>query len=218
MTTKQTARKTPPTKHGQADASVSQRNQALKEIMGQFERFVELAPPGKIPTAREIPEGLLVTFVRPNKPKAVSKTARSKTEPSLESLMADAEARGTRRVLEVLAGDDMLNLEEAEAVSEISRKTLNTRRQAGILIGLAKPGLSRGFRYPRWHFETNLVYRIPRVLTALAGLTGWEAYFFMVSPHPVLGGRSPVEALRTGREVEVRRLAEAIARGDQGAA
>lgn len=69
MTTKRIARKTPATKLRLADAGVTQRNQALKEVMSQFARFVELTPPGKIPTAREIPEGLLVTFVRPKKPK-----------------------------------------------------------------------------------------------------------------------------------------------------
>lgn len=132
--------------------------------------------------------------------------------PELEAALDRARERGKSRVAEILAGRDMLTGEELAERLDVSRMTINTRRQRRQIIGLDGP--KRGYRYPLWQFDENgrAFPEIPR-LFELLGDNPWSVYRFLTQHHPELEGMTGREALEAGRSQDVLETAEGISYG-----
>lgn len=136
---------------------------------------------------------------------------------SQEDAFAEARLRGIetrRQLLEAQGGS--LRSEEAQARLDLSRQGLNKRRTNNRLLGLSTG--KRGYQYPLWQFDDRatqgVLVGLEDVLGALADLDPWTQLAFMVNGNALLGGLSPVAALRKGRVEEVVRAARAY--GEQG--
>lgn len=135
-------------------------------------------------------------------------------EPSLELRDALAAARDRGRLLaaEILAGPDMVSAEALATLLGVTRVTVNSKRQAGQLLGL--DGAKRGFRFPVWQLDGE-----GRPYPEIAGLherlgEPWAVYRFLVQPQGALGGLTGRQALERGRGAAALRAAEGIVRGD----
>jgi hypothetical protein len=74
----------------------------------------------------------------------------------------------------------------------------------------------RGVRYPEWQFEDLVRPNLPQLLSTLAHLDPWGQYLFFIEPEPLLGGDSPLQALRLQRAAEVLHVAQLLAREAAG--
>lgn len=126
-----------------------------------------------------------------------------------EDLLLAGEA-GQRRAL---SGPDMLSLEEASQQSGIPVRTLTQMRVGNRLLALARPGALRGYRFPAFQFQPEVLEVLPSILVAFGPGRAWQAYDFLTRPEPLLGGKVPIELLRraTGRAGEVERVVKAAA-------
>lgn len=170
----------------------------------QTEYSVSVSADGKLTIERTPPRG--------------KKQGNPRRETENEALLRQARERGQQRLQDVFAAAEMLSLDEASDASGLARTTLNDKRRRGQLLAVAKPGTKRGYRYPKWQFETSLAERLPHILAALSGATDWERYFFLVTPHPALAGATPLAAIRRGEIDRTLRAAKTHANGMQGAA
>lgn len=137
--------------------------------------------------------------------------------PDAESALEAAFRRGDQRKADILRDPAMLTGEAAAERLGVSRETINKRAQQGKLLALEFG--KRGKRYPAWQFEDSIAGApLERVLAALGPLGAWEQYRFFTQAEPMLGGRTPVEALRKGALDTVLGAATAWAEGEQGAA
>lgn len=107
-----------------------------------------------------------------------------------------AEREGEHLKRDILSRPEMLAPREAAARLGITRQALDDRRKKNLALALTHT--KRGFRYPGWQFDEDVVQSMTKVLQALSWLDPWERYFLLVQPEPLLGGRSPLEALRAG--------------------
>jgi hypothetical protein len=123
-----------------------------------------------------------------------------------------ADEEGQRLKREILAQPDMLPPEAAASHAGISRQGLDLRRTAGRALALSFA--KRGFRYPAWQFDEKIAEPLAKVLEALSLRDPWRRYFFLTQPEPLLDGRTPLEALRTGDVTRVLEVA-AILRDDE---
>lgn len=149
-------------------------------------------------------------------PSVRGKQRRTRSHPA-EDLLAPARLRGETRMREVLARPDMLSVEEAEYQYGPTRKTLNTWRASGKLLALKMPAATRGYRYPAWQFEPEVQRHLGDVIHALGAASPWKVFDFLTGAQPLLGGRVPLDVLRTGGAEAVLRVARAIGEGRQGA-
>jgi hypothetical protein len=91
----------------------------------------------------------------------------------------------------------------------LTRQAVDHRRRAGRLLAL--PVGRHGYLYPAWQFGTEGVLTgLEPILTALDPHDAWGKVIFLLSPHPDLDGKTPVQALRAGRTGSVRELADAF--------
>ncbi len=143
--------------------------------------------------------------------RAFKTSALPQPEKQKDSLAA-ARDRGRIQAAKVLAGIDMLNADDFAELLGITRATVNTKRQAGQLLGLE--GVKRGFRFPKWQLnqEGKPYTELPHLIDQLGG--PWAAYRFLVQRHAGLGGHTGREALELGMGSDVISAAEGIARGD----
>jgi hypothetical protein len=91
----------------------------------------------------------------------------------------------------------------------VSLEQLTEMREKGELVALeSKRG---GWYYPRWQFagegSTTMLAGLSAVLEALGEMAPLVRVAWLCSAKPALGGRSPLEALKTGDHDTVRRLA-----------
>jgi hypothetical protein len=147
--------------------------------------------------------------------RAGASTSRSKSggeKANLARALAEAHQRGETRVAEILAGPDMLNVEDFARLLGTSRVTVNAKRQAGQVLGLE--GTTRGFRFPAWQLdrEGRPFSALPRIFEIL-GPSPWAVYRFLVQHHAELGGHTAIEALRKGRSDNVIDAAKSAAAG-----
>lgn len=118
------------------------------------------------------------------------------------ALMADSLAMRQQR----LAADDMVSTDEAAALVQSTRVTVNAWIAKGRAIGLTQT--KRGFRMPRWQFEPAMWRALPPLAAALGTTEGWALLSFLESPHGALGGRTPRQAIEQGEADKVLRIAE----------
>lgn len=132
--------------------------------------------------------------------------------PELEAALAAARERGRTRIAELLAGEDMLSADDFARLLGTTRMTVNTKRQAGQVLGLE--GAKRGFRFPSWQVngDGKPYAELPLLLELLGA--PWAVYRFLVQRHGALDGLTGREALERGKGRDAIAAAEGIARGD----
>jgi hypothetical protein len=102
--------------------------------------------------------------------------------------------------------DDTFAAPEAADMLAISRQAVTERWKKGKLIGFL---LNDTLRLPTWQFDAQrrdgVIAGLPEVLAALdrSGLSPLNRIYWMTTPHPQFGDRTPVEMLHEERVDEV---------------
>ncbi len=127
-----------------------------------------------------------------------------------DNALAEARGRGSIRVAEILARDDMLSSDQMARLLGTTRMTINTKRRKHQLLGLE--GAKRGIRFPEWQIgeDGKPFDALPALFDRLGG-SPWAVYRFLVQHHPELGGLTGREALAKGRSAEAVEAAESVA-------
>jgi hypothetical protein len=132
-------------------------------------------------------------------------------EPLAPAFIRGIEAK--RRLIEEHGGT--LTAEHVAQHLGITRQAVEKRRRAGKLIALTMG--RHGYRYPVWQLtKSGVLPGFDKVLAALASHDEWMQTAFFVGANPRLGGRTPIEMLKTGELESVLDAAEAY--GEHGAA
>ena len=109
-----------------------------------------------------------------------------------------------------IAAADMLTTEEAAELTGVSRVTINAWIKQNRCIGIAN--LRRGFKLPKWQFETQVFELIQPLFEALGTTDGWSVVSFLENSQEALDRRTPLVALEQGESAE-RILQLAVAEG-----
>ena len=109
-----------------------------------------------------------------------------------------------------IAAADMLTTEEAAELTGVSRVTINAWIKQNRCIGIAN--LRRGFKLPKWQFETQVFELIQPLFEALGTTDGWSVLSFLENSQEALDRRTPLVALEQGESAE-RILQLAVAEG-----
>jgi hypothetical protein len=116
---------------------------------------------------------------------------------SLEPL-APLIARNAEHRLELLeSAGGMLNASEVAMLLNISRQAVDKRRRSNGLLGLRQGG---DWHYPRCQFnepQHDVVADLPRFLRESKIASPWEVLDLLLAPDDALGGRTPLEILRS---------------------
>ena len=120
----------------------------------------------------------------------------------VRALLANSLAARQQR----LAAADMISTDEAAQLADTTRVTINAWIAKGRAIGLKQT--RRGFRLPRWQFESTMWDHLPRIAAALGTTEGWALLSFLESPHGALGGLAPRQAIEQGQADRVTAIAE----------
>jgi hypothetical protein len=145
--------------------------------------------------------------------KSVPRPARYPPE-ALGGGIERAEIEGARFKRETLTRPEMLPPDQAAKLAGISRQALDLRRRHGQALALSHA--KRGFRYPAWQFADDIAEPLMRVLARLTHLDCWGRYLLLIQSEPLLGGRSPLEALRAGESERVARVIHVLTETDGG--
>lgn len=134
-------------------------------------------------------------------------------DPELPAALAATRERGRLLAAEIFRSEDMLSAEEFAKMLGTSRVTVNTKRQAGQVLGL--DGAKRGFKFPAWQLDND--GKPYAELSLLHDRLGgpWAVYRFLVRTHGELDGRTGREALARGEIDAVRSAAESVGRDFQ---
>jgi hypothetical protein len=108
---------------------------------------------------------------------------------------------------ERLASADMISTDEAAVLAQTTRATIEVWIDKGRCIGLAQA--NRGYRLPRWQFESRMCDALPKLTAALNTRDGWALLSFLESPNGALNGMTPRAAIEQGQEARVLQVAEA---------
>lgn len=128
----------------------------------------------------------------------------------LMTALGAARERGRLQGAEILAGDDMLNVDDFATMLRATQATLNTMRLIGEVLGL--DGAKRGFRFPVWQLDGD-----GKPFAELASLHErlggpWAVFRFLMQPHGELNGLTGREALERGKGRAALKAAESIGR------
>lgn len=104
---------------------------------------------------------------------------------------------------------DMISTDEAADLTGTTRVTVNAWINKGRAIGLTQA--KRGFRLPRWQFDSPLWDAVPRLSKALRTTDGWTLLAFLETPLGALDGATPRAMIERG---EAQRVVELAAGGD----
>lgn len=109
-----------------------------------------------------------------------------------------------------IAAADMLTTEEAAELTGVSRVTINAWIKQNRCIGIAN--LRRGFKLPKWQFESQVFELIQPLFEALGTTDSWSVLAFLENSQDALDRRTPLVALEQGESTE-RILQLAMAEG-----
>lgn len=105
------------------------------------------------------------------------------------------------------AGGSLSAEEAGKVLGGISRQAVDKRRRAGAVLALRE---ASDWRYPVCQFQDGeVIDGIADVVKGLSEQGPWATLDFLLAPDTVLGGQSPLEALRAGQRDAVRRLVRA---------
>lgn len=208
------------------ESSAVQRSSSKANRVGQLQviaRFSQLFTEAQQRSMREnkvmsfrvsvTPEGLATTSPLEEGETGESSFPSNATEGrGVAEALENARRRGRRRVVEILAQDEMLSAEAFADLLGVTRATVNSRRQQKQLLGLE--GVKRGFRYPSWQLdETGKPY--PEIVELHEKLgEAWSVYRFLSQSHGSLEGVTGRDALRDRKTAALLKAAEGVARGD----
>lgn len=99
----------------------------------------------------------------------------------------------------------MMSTEEAAEMTGTTRVTVNAWIDKGRAIGLTQA--KRGFRLPRWQFDSPMWETLPKLSKALGTKEGWTLLTFLETPLGALDGATPRQALEQGQAERVVHLA-----------
>lgn len=133
---------------------------------------------------------------------------------ALEAEMLEAGEEAQRSIL---ARDDMLTLASASALSGLSAGVLSRLRRANRVLALPLPGSRPHYRYPAFQFEPAVCDAMPELLELFGRARVWPLFDFLMHPEPLLGGKVPLDLLKSGRTYDVLRFARVAAMLEQGA-
>ena len=106
-----------------------------------------------------------------------------------------------------LAADDMVSTDDAAALAQTTRVTINTWIDKGRCIGLTQT--KRGYRLPRWQFEPQMWEALSKLAAALGTRDGWALLSFLETPNGALNGLTPRVAIERGLGARVLKVADA---------
>jgi hypothetical protein len=97
----------------------------------------------------------------------------------------------------------------------ITRQAIDKRRRNGALLALPA---GKDYRYPAWQFAGGATLPgLKDVLRALGDIDPWAKYRFFTTPSFTLGGRTPLERLKSKAGLgRVLQAAERFAANEQG--
>jgi hypothetical protein len=119
------------------------------------------------------------------------------------SILAGSLAARTER----LQAGDMVSTDEAAALANTTRVTINAWIAKGRAIGLTQT--RRGFRLPTWQFEPAVWDALPVLFKALGTTEGWAMLAYLETPLGGLQGMTPRQAIEQGHVARVIELASA---------
>lgn len=91
----------------------------------------------------------------------------------------------------------------------ITTHSVSRLRRQNRLFGLSIAG-ELGYRYPLWHFETNVLAALPDVMLEIPDKKSWNLYYFLTQPEGLLGGKSPLDMLKKNHVSEVIQVARLL--------
>lgn len=104
-----------------------------------------------------------------------------------------------------LEAGDMISTEEAAEMTGTTRVTVNAWIAKGRAIGLTQA--KRGYRIPRWQFDSPMWDLLPKLSKALGTVEGWALLAFLETPLGGLNGATPREGIERGAGPQVLELA-----------
>lgn len=134
---------------------------------------------------------------RPHPPLFDEFVSLSETRALLAGSLADRQKR--------LVAGDMISTDEAAEMTGTTRVTVNAWIVKGRAIGLTQA--KRGYRMPRWQFESPMWDIVPKLSSALGTVEGWPLLAFLETPLGGLNGTTPREAIERGAGAQVVELA-----------
>jgi hypothetical protein len=121
-------------------------------------------------------------------------------DPLVPALARNVEHR--QNLIERAGGT--MSAEDAGRILGISRQAVDKRRRAGTLLAVRE---GSDWRYPFCQLDQGeVIAGISDVVRGFAAAGPWIALDFLLAPDTVLGGRTPLQALRDGDREAVRRL------------
>jgi hypothetical protein len=130
-------------------------------------------------------------------------TAVTDLDPLVPALARNVEHR--QRLLKLAGG--VVSAEEAGRILGITRQAVDKRRRSNAILAVRE---GSDWRYPACQFgEGEVIFGIADVLRGFASSGPWVTLDFLLAPDTALGGRSPLEMLRSGDFEPVFRLVRA---------
>ncbi len=156
----------------------------------------------------------IIITVKPNKaePAVVAQPAKN---DALDQALAEAHARGTALVVNILKSPDMVTAREFGALIGASHETVNQKRKLGEVLALEGP--TRGLRYPKWQVTPD-GRPLPGLADLFRTLGGhpWTVYRFLLQHHGELGGETALDALKRNRVEQALAAARNVSEGAFG--
>jgi hypothetical protein len=131
-----------------------------------------------------------------------------------QAALTAARIRGVEARQQILTAEGgMWTVDQVARHLHLTRQAVDHRRRAGKLLAL--PVGRHGYLYPAWQLAAQGVLRgFEPVLKALDPHDAWGKVVFLMSPHPDLNGKTPLQALRNSEAAAVLEVAEAF--GEHG--
>jgi hypothetical protein len=159
-----------------------------------------------------------LTSVAPRERAAIAKAddplAEWLGEPPANAAQLEFEAlRRSFSLRHQLLASTIGTAEVNELLAAGSRQTVHDRLRAGTLLGILDQGK---WRFPLWQFDADgpngVIDGLAQVLQALQ-VSNLAKARWLLKPHPVFGGSTPVDLLRQGRLEDVLAEAGQVGRG-----
>jgi hypothetical protein len=171
--------------------SIAARKNAVKGVLAGFGKAVKRAK-----QSQKSVQMTVVVDPRDRTP-SISVQDLSKNGNELEAALMQAQARGTRRIAEILSAADMMSADEFGRMIGATRETVHQKRHRREILGLQ--GATRGVRFPEWQLtdDGGLLPGLPQIFAELGN--EWSVYRFLLQHHPELGGNTALDTLKAGR-------------------
>jgi hypothetical protein len=116
---------------------------------------------------------------------------------ALARLLRDLAEERDPTAAQILAGPSMLSADDFAELIGAARETVRQKLKRREVLGLQ--GAKRGMRYPSWQVSGDgaLLPHLGEIFDML-GDSPWTVYRFLLQASPALGGRRPLDALRSG--------------------